>query len=268
MSAFLGSYFSNLPCEALTGSREMDAHSETLHALRGKRFVANREVARKANIKGHIYKSIADPKGKVKARRCFGHDTEFSPHFLLYLATNVPLEKDDASKGSVRRTRVLDLPFNFVTEPQAANEKLMDASIESKFEAWNPSFFALLRAVYRVCLKGKSQTNVTPVPAEVSAAVEEEMEEDWAQQLRLFVERRLVSAEPRDASSAAEIRDAFFNFCDGAVPKREVGLKLAGKGFSEEHMHVKNGLSKVSNRVYKLKLDGAVVFVRLQDDGF
>ena len=231
MASFLGSYFSNLPCEALTDAREMDAPSETLHALRGKRFVAVREIAKTANIKGHIYKSIADPKGKVKARRCFGHDIELSPHFLLYLATNVPLEIDDASKGSVRRTRVLDPRYNFVNEPQAANEKLMNASIEANFEAWNPSFFALLRAVYRTCLRGKSQTNVTPVPAEVSAAVEGEMEEDWALQLRTFMDRRLEPADAGGASSAAEIREAFFNFCHGSVPKREIGLKLAGKGF-------------------------------------
>jgi hypothetical protein len=169
----------------------------------------------------------------MKARRLHGHDVEFSPHFLLYLATNVPLEIDDASKGAVRRTRVLYLPFNFVNDPQAANEKLMDAEIEANFETWNPSFFALLRAVYRCCLMNRSQTNVTPVPADVSAAVEEELEEEWAEKLREFV-GRLEPADAKTASTAAEIREAFCEFCS-SIPKREVGLKLAGKGFSEEY---------------------------------
>ena len=57
----------------------------------------------------------------------------------------------------------------------------MCASIESRFGDWNPTCFALLRAVYRVCLMGKSQTNVTAVPADVKAAVEDELEEEWAQ---------------------------------------------------------------------------------------
>jgi hypothetical protein len=76
----------------------------------------------------------------------------------------------------------------------------------------------------------KSQTNVTPAPADVSAAVEEELEEEWAERLREFV-GRLEPADPKSASTAAEIREAFFEFCGGTVPKREVGLKLAGKGF-------------------------------------
>ena len=138
----------------------------------------------------------------------------------------------------------------------------MDASIETNFEAWNPSVFALLRAVYRNCLKGKSQTNVTPVPADVSAAVEEEMEEEWAERLREFV-GRLEPAVAKDASTAAEIREAFFDFCGGSVPKREIGLKLAGKGFSEEYAQFKSGLARVVKRAYKVELGESVTLVRL-----
>ena len=139
----------------------------------------------------------------------------------------------------------------------------MNASIEANFEDWNPTFFALLRAVYRACLLGKSQTNVTPVPADVSAAVEEEMEEEWAQQMRDFVER-LEPADARSASSAAEVREAFFDFCGGSVPKREIGLKLAGKGFCEEYAHARNGIGRVSKRAYKVNLGGTVALVKLR----
>jgi hypothetical protein len=143
----------------------------------------------------------------------------------------------------------------------------MDASIESNFEAWNPSFFALLRAVYRICLLEKSQTNVTPVPAEVSAAVEEEMEEEWAQQLRSFVDQCLEPAGVQDANTAAEIREAFFQFCGGSVPKREVGLKLAGKGFSEVYAQARSGLARVAKRAYKLNIGGSATFVKLGGRG-
>ena len=104
---------------------------------------------------------------------------------------------------------------------------------------------------------------MTPVPADVSAAVEEELEEEWAERLREFV-GRLEPADAKSASTAAEIREAFFEFCGGSVPKREIGLKLAGKGLSEDYIHLKNGLTRVSKRVYKFKLGDAVTLVKLR----
>eukprot|EP00969_Alexandrium_andersonii_P275941 12196657-Alexandrium_andersonii.AAC.1 len=71
-----------LPCEALTGAREMDAPSQTMLALRGRRFVAVREIARNAKIRSHIYKTLTDPKGEQKARGLYGKDEKFEPHFL------------------------------------------------------------------------------------------------------------------------------------------------------------------------------------------
>ena len=111
MQALLGGYFANLPCEALMGSRDMDAPSQTLLALKGKRFAAVREIAKGAKVRSHVYKTISDPKGKLKARGLYGADVEFSPHFLVYICTNVPVDIDDSSGGSARRTRILDLPF-------------------------------------------------------------------------------------------------------------------------------------------------------------
>ena len=104
MQCLLGGYFANLPCEALTGARDMDAPNQTLLALKGKRFAAVREVAKNAKIRSHVYKTISDPKGKLKARGLYGRDEEFNPHFLLYLASNVPIDIDDSS-GAVQGAR-------------------------------------------------------------------------------------------------------------------------------------------------------------------
>ena len=109
---------------------------------------------------------------------------------------------------------------------------------------------------------GKSQTNVTPVPADISAAVEEEMEDEWAEKLREFV-GRLEPADAKTASTAAEIREAFCEFCS-SIPKREVGLKLVGKGFSEESVHLKSGLVRSTKRVYRVRLGDLVTLVRLR----
>ena len=36
-----------------------------------------------------------------------------------------------------------------------------------------------------------------------------------------------------------------------------------GKGFSEEYVHLKNGLTRASKRVYKVKLGDSVTLVKL-----
>ena len=52
---------------------------------------------------------------------------------------------------------------------------------------------------------------MTPVPPEVVDAVEEELEEPWMALLEEFVRDSLMPAsKAADASSAAEIREAFF----------------------------------------------------------
>ena len=265
MQCLLGSYFANLPCEALTNGHDMDAPSQTLLNLKGRRFVAVREIARNAKIRSHIYKTISDPKGVIKARGLYGKDEEFAPHFLLYLASNVPVDIDDSSGGSARRTRILDLPFNFVEDPQSANERPRDAGIEAHFPAWRAGFFDLLLAVYKRFLRERPQSNITPVPQAVADAVDEELEEDWMRDLARFVQDRLRPAKNgQHASSAADIREAFL--AQAGVPKKEVGLRLARKGFAEEGVNYYDGARRTKRRVYKLKFaDGTVAFARLQD---
>ena len=266
MMCLLGEYFANLPCEALTGGREMDAPSQTILALRGRRFAAVREIARNAKIRSHIYKTISDPKGKLKARGLYGKDEEFEPQFLLYLASNVPVDIDDSSGGSARRTRILDLPFNFVEEPRDANERQRNSELEQLFPGWRPSFFFLLLQVFTRFLKDRPQSNITPVPVEVLDAVEEELEEEWMQQLATFVQTCLrPAASARDATSAAEVRQAFFDSCAGSVPKKEVGLRLARKGFAEESANFWVGVARTKRRVYRLNFpDSAGAYVALQ----
>jgi hypothetical protein len=265
LMCLLGEYFANLPCEALTGTREMDAPSQTLLNLRGRRFVAVREIAKNTKIKSHIYKTISDPKGTLKARGLYGKDEEFAPHFLLYLASNVPVDIDDSSGGSARRTRILDLPFNFVEEPRDANEKQRNSDLERHFPAWRASLFFLIKDVYCHFLKDHPQSNITPVPPEVMEAVEEELEEDWMQQLATFTTSHLSPVEnAKDASTAADVREAFFEFCAGSVPKKEVGLRMSRKGFAESTTNFWVGVKKTSRRVYRFNFpDHGVAFAAL-----
>ena len=68
----------------------------------------------------------------------------------------------------------------------------------------------------------------------------------------------------RDASSAAEIRQAFFESCAGSVPKKEVGLRLARKGFAEESANFWSGVARTKRRVYRFNFpDNAGAFAAL-----
>lgn len=266
VATLLGSYFVNLPCEALTAIREVDAPSQTFLSLRAKRFVCVREIARGAQIKGNVYKTISDPKGKVKARGLFGKDQEFHPHFLMFLCSNVPIEIDDKSGGTTRRTKILDMPYNFVDTPEAANEKQKDPTIEDRFEEWNPSLFFLLMQIYKHLLKDSSYATVTPVPAEVVEAASEELREPWMDRLDEWTRENVRPTDSvKDAATAATVRESFFERCAGELQKREIGMRLAQKGFHESPPKpYKDKLKTVSKRIYSFKFEDGTRFVKLE----
>ena len=73
-------------------------------------------------------------------------------------------------------------------------------------------------------------------------------------QLATFVQERLrPAATAREASSAAEVREAFFQYAGGSVPKKEAGLRLARRGFAEDSVHYYNGVTRSKRRVYRLR---------------
>ena len=81
-----------------------------------------------------------------------------------------------------------------------------------------------------------------------------------------FVQTYLRPApSARDASSAAEVRQAFFDFCSGGVPKKEVGLRLARKGFAEESSHYYRGVVRTTRRIFRYNFPdgGAGAYVAL-----
>lgn len=267
VATLLGSYFVNLACEALTNCRDLDSPSQTILGLRSKRFVCVREIAKDATIRGHIYRTISDPKNKMKARGLYGKDKVFHPHYLLFACTNVPIEIDDKGGGSQRRTRILDMPFNFVDEPIAPNERKKDANIEDGFERNNPGFFFLLMQVFKI-LMSKPANHVTPVPDEVADAGAEELEEPWEEHLREFVDKHMEPTEKVAlANTAAEVRDAFFKFACGSAKQREVRLKLARKGFHETTQAIRASMKRTTKRVYQYAFGGTdASFVRLRAD--
>ena len=78
---------------------------------------------------------------------------------------------------------------------------------------------------------------------------------------------RLPLAKPADASSAADVRGAFYEHCHGQVAKKEVGLRMARKGFAEDTRNYWVGVKKTSKRVYCLAVDGNVQVMALKGTG-
>ena len=89
----------------------------------------------------------------------------------------MPFDIDDSSGGSARRARISDLPFCVVERIEAANEKQRDSTVESRFFAWRPSLFFFLRSVFHRLMVGQCHGNITPVPADVTDAVDDELAE-------------------------------------------------------------------------------------------
>ena len=140
----------------------------------------------------------------------------------MFLCTNVPIDIDDKGGGTNRRTRILDMPHNFVDRPHAPNERQKKSGIEDLFEARNPSFFYLLLQVYRILLSAKSTDHVTPIPLDVQEAGAEELAEPWLAKLDEFVRRSLRPTDRvANASTAAEVRKAFYNACGNELQERE-----------------------------------------------
>ena len=62
----------------------------------------------------------------------------------------------------------------------------------------------------------------------------------------------------------ADIRQAFFDSCAGSVPKKEVGLRLARKGFAEESSHFFRGVVRTTRRVFRYNFPDGGAYVALQ----
>ena len=70
--------------------------------------------------------------------------------------------------------------------------------------------------------------------------------------------------EVKLASSCADVKDAFFAQCQCTLEKREVGLKLAARGFKEEKKNYKDNGKRSSKNVYTYTFPGGESgFVRL-----
>ena len=122
----------------------------------------------------------------------------------------------------------------------------------------------MLLDAYNVFLKGRDQIVVLPVPFESRDAALQETEEVWMKMLREFSAECLEVAKPTEASTAAEVRRAFDAYNNGGVPKKEIGLRMARKGFKEEKVNYWDGVKRCQKRCYKVQLESGASLVAVK----
>ena len=75
---------------------------------------------------------------------------------------------------------------------------------------------------------------MTPVPPEVVEAASEELREPWMDVFDDWVRQTVrTTGSVKVAATAAQVRDSFCESCAGHLQKREIGMRLAQKGFHE-----------------------------------
>ena len=69
----------------------------------------------------------------------------------------------------------------------------------------------------------------------------------------------------KDAATAATVRESFFEKCTGELQKREIGMRLAQKGFHESPPKpYKEKLKTLSKRIYSFKFEDGTHYVKLE----
>lgn len=83
-------------------------------------------------------------------RTCHSNDiVKFSPKFLTFFICNDIPECDDIDNAFSRRLRCINFPTEFVDDPKNSKQRLMDASINEKFDSWKSDFILLLISYYK-----------------------------------------------------------------------------------------------------------------------
>ena len=82
--------------------------------------------------------------------------------------------------------------------------------------------------------------------------------------LKEFTTECLEAANATEASTAAEVRRAFVAYSYGSVPKREIGLRMARKGFKEEKVNLWDGIKRCQKKCYKVQLESDMSLVAVK----
>lgn len=153
MAETLGSgtrgYFGTIASSMLTKERpSSDKPVADLLHIKGKRFITANEPEKSAAINSDFLKFLTgnDP---IHGRWLYSNaEIIFQPqHSLALLCNDVP--KMDANDEALwDRSRIIEFPYKFVTNPRNNKQKKVDKNLKTEIKGWGPQFMLILLEYY------------------------------------------------------------------------------------------------------------------------
>lgn len=217
MGSVLGDYAFQIPSETLLASNRDSGGGQSrsdIMALRGRRLCYTQEINSRRSL--DLAKSkLLTGNDTVSARELYGKQTTFKPTWKIFMITNSRPNADANDFGIWRRLVLLPFERQFVENPIAKNERLIDYDLPEKLKAEYPGILAW---AVRGCLKWQAE-GLQPPERVRAATTDYRTENDTIQQF--IVDVCLVMAGVR--VKPTELYQAYVKFCqdDGLEPESQ-----------------------------------------------
>ena len=219
----LGPLAGPVPSELLLKQRDSknpDAPSASLMALRGKRIVWASETERGRQFSTQRVKWLCGG-DTIVGRDPFGRrQVEFSPTHSIFLLTNDKPRADASDSAFWSRVLLIPFRFTFVDNPQGPHERKRDPHLLEKLKAEAPGILAWL---IRGCLEWQRQGLNPPEIVRVST---EQYRQDEDQLARFIDECCIVKAGAE--VKAGDLFKVYRAWCDESG-ERSTNVRVFGE---------------------------------------
>jgi P4 family phage/plasmid primase-like protien len=145
-----GNYYSPMKSQMLTRPQP-DAHAPDpgLLSLRHKKIVIASEPEKRTSLNSGFIKFITG-RDSIQIRECHGNQMiDFDPKFILFFVCNDIPDTDDFDSAFSKRVKCINFPTEFCDNPITETQKLIDTTINEKFDSWRSDFILLLIEYYK-----------------------------------------------------------------------------------------------------------------------
>ena len=205
------------------------------------KFKANQGNGSLANCKGCRYVSLSEPEcdgtafniafikslsggDKITTRHLFGHPITYLPQFTIFAQANEIPPLSEVNDAIVRRIRVIDHPFQFVSlviDPET--QKLGNCQLKKRVK--QPEFVNEFMLYMLDIVKSMDTTKSIAPPAIVSDATNAYLDENNPVKL-WFYERYQVSNLKSDRVLASELLNAYNETTDKPINAKYLKAKM------------------------------------------
>lgn len=145
-----GDLYSPIKSQMLTRPQpDAQAPDPGLLSLRHKKIVISSEPEKRFPLNSGFIKFITG-RDSVQLRECHGNQMiDFDPKFILLFVCNDIPDTDDFDSAFSKRVKCINFPTEFCDNPSTESQKLIDTTINEKFDSWRSDFMLLLIAYYK-----------------------------------------------------------------------------------------------------------------------